>query len=119
MPTEADLIRMRRTVESKLPDTVEVLTPVTTAAPAGGRTESWDGATSVTIRGLVLPASAPGEKSEGGKQVTEARWIVRLPHGTAITSRNRLRANGVTYQVLSFTGTETFATSVDCVCRTL
>lgn len=119
MPTEADLARMRRTVAAKLPDTVEILTAVRTSQPAGGWKDDWDAATVETVAGLVLSGTEPGERTEGGKQVSEVRWIVRLPHGTVVTAKQRLRVNGTTYQILTFSAGQSFGVAVECLCRTL
>jgi hypothetical protein len=118
-PSSTFMARVQSLVAAALPDTVEILTPATSPQPAGGRREDWDTATVSTVAGLVLPDTRPGERAEGGRQVSELRWIVRLPYGTVVTPKQRLRVNGTTYQVLSVTAGQSFAAAVDCQCRTL
>jgi hypothetical protein len=119
MLTACEIASMRECVESALPETVEILTAARSAQPAGGWKDDWDNATSSTVFGLVLPDTEPGDHTEGGKQVSELRWIVRLPSGTTVTTQQRLRVNGVTYQILAVPPPRAWSVGVDCRCRTL
>jgi len=109
---------MRATIERTLPETVEILANTTADDGQGGRTVgTW--AASSTVAGLVLPVTSPGDSAEGGRQVDAEKRIIRLPHGTTVTSANRLRIGSLTYEVTSPLADQSNALFVDCQCKRL
>jgi len=114
------LASMRACVEEAMPDTAVILTAPRVTGQAGGWKDDWDhAAESEPLACFLMDAAAPGERIEGGKAVSELRYIVRLPYGTPVTSRQRLRVNGTTFQVLTVPPAKAWDTSLDCTCRTL
>jgi head-tail adaptor len=72
-----------------------------------------------TVAGLVLPVSSPGDGSEGARQVDAEQRIIRLPHGTTVTSANRLRIGSHSYEVTALLADQSNALFVDCQCKRL
>lgn len=96
---DADLTWMREEVENTLPDTCNILSVTKTSNGQGGFTQSWGTAVaSVACRvDAMKQADAVTVVGEAGRVYN--RFVVTMPHDTAITAANRIEANGYTLAV--------------------
>lgn len=97
--------------------TASIRSKSTTDDGQGGQVETW--AEASTSLCCVLPKASYGDKLEGERKASDARWIIRLPYGTAITARQRITVGSVTYEVLSVDDGKSNPLNTDCECKSL
>lgn len=113
-----ELRSMRQAVASTFDTTATIQRNDEAGDGQGGEGEpDWVDVT--TVAAAVLPATSPGDRSEGGKQVGDERRLIRLPYGTEITTANRLQVGARYYEVLAVLDDQSFPVSVDCQCKRL
>lgn len=101
--TAAELVCLREGITASWPDTVHITRATRTSDNAGGFTTSW--ATVATVAGKVQPdLTQPAEPVAGDRQSSVQRWWVRLPHGTDVTTRDRLVVGTRTFEVVGVIG---------------
>jgi head-tail adaptor len=109
---------MRGTVADTTFDLTASIQSRTGAADGqGGEADTW--AEAVSVACCVLPKASYGDKLEGGRQASDARWIVRVPYGTAVTARQRIVVGSVTYEVLAVDAGKSNPLNTDCECKTI
>lgn len=94
-----EITGMRATVNSALPDAIEVQRATRSADGAGGQTEVW--ATIATVAGRISP-SPPAVSSEptvGARPGAIVRWLITLPAGTDVDFDDRLLNGSRTFEV--------------------
>lgn len=99
MLTTGELTAMRATVDTALPDTIEVQRATRTADGAGGLTEVW--ATIATVAGRISPALTPvhAELMIGERPAAIVRWLITVPAGTDVDTDDRLAAGARVFEV--------------------
>lgn len=95
----AGLSWMRDEVEKTLPDTCNILSVTRASNGQGGFTESWGTAVAnVSCRvDHIKQNDAVTVVGEAGRVYN--RFVVTIPHDTAITTANRIEANGYTLAI--------------------
>lgn len=114
---ECELAGMREAVASTFTGTAEILTNTPVSNGLGGRTDSW--ATSATVACAVLPAISPGDTVDGARKADDERRVIQLPVSAAVTTKNRLRTGGRTYEILSVPDDLTYLITLDLQCKRL
>ena len=109
-----DLAWMRATQERALPGTVVIERRSLAADGMGGFTETW--AAAGTVAGRVYPQNerSMSEGVGGEQQISITRWFATLPHGTVVDARDRLLADGRTWEIMKVNNDEDWQTAVRC-----
>ena len=100
MLTAAELADMR-TVQAQAMAGTAVISRKTLASDGmGGFTETWAASGTVTCR--VWPATESGAESLIADRITESdAWVITVPYATDITAKDRVVADGRTFEVVS------------------
>jgi len=110
-----DLAWMRSLQERAMPNTIVIESRTLAADGAGGYTETW--AASGTVSGRMAPRVLnAGEPVVGGQPASQSYWFATLPHGTTVTERDRLVADGRSFEVVRVNTSEDYQTAVRCEC---
>lgn len=109
-------VNIGRQIEAGLrPETVEVLAPVAVGDGMGGTTETWTAI--VTLEGrLQVSGREPQSVNIGGGLQVRQLWEWVFAVGTNISSTARLRANGITYAVISDDQPQSYSTAAVVLC---
>lgn len=113
-----EITAMQATLTDSLPDTVQVQRVTLASNNAGGRTDSW--AVLATVAARVSPVLRPGgEVQAAGRVEAQKRWIVTLPSGTDVTTRDRIVWGSRTFEVSGVQAARSWELSrrVECVER--
>lgn len=94
-----ELSWMRDSLEELMPDVCNILTLTRTSDSQGGWSESWGTATAnVKCR---LDQRYGREQTAGGEIQPFSYWQLTLPHGTTITTEQRVEISSNTFNVQS------------------
>lgn len=113
MLSASDLAYMRGLQNQAMPGTVVIERYTLTSDGAGGYTETWTAAGTVT--GRIYPRRMQGEERiTGGQVVSETDWFATLPVGTVIDARDRLLYDNRTWEVVRVNNSEMYITAIRC-----
>lgn len=101
MLTSAELASMRDTLDQSLPGSAVISRYTTVPDGQGGATQTWAPVGTAIARISPQTRSGAVEPVDGGRQTAEADWVITFPDGTSVTEKDRVAANGVTYEVNS------------------
>lgn len=100
MLSVAELAEMRTVQGLAQAGTAVISRKTLTADGMGGFTETWAAAGTVSCR--VWPATESGAESLLADRITESdAWVITLPYATDITAKDRIVADGRTFEVVS------------------
>jgi hypothetical protein len=100
----ADVSYMQAVIAEMMPDTCSILSEALASDGQGGQTSTWG-----TVATNV-PCRFDEQSARGINQITEVsglglreahRYILSLPHDTAIGAHDRVEMSGSTYSVIS------------------
>ncbi len=118
MPDAAELARMRADMQAAtLPDTCNILSLTRTPDGEGGWTDTW-GTASASISCRLDLVITRGVGFIGSEQIQSASlkpyssWVLSVPHGTAITSANRVEVGSDTFNVVECDASRSWAGNV-------
>lgn len=100
----AEVACMRSAVAASLPDTVTILTRSDVSDGMGSVVRSW--VEQANVAGRIGPAgggSVGGEVERAGTYLAVQSWTLTLPHGTTITTADRVLVNGFLHEVVEVT----------------
>lgn len=85
---------------------------------SGGFTNSWD--TLATVNGRIYPAMQTVQEIVAEGRIGEVvRWMIALPPGQDVTEKDRIAANGVTYEVIAVLAPRTYEIERTCQCEVI
>jgi SPP1 family predicted phage head-tail adaptor len=100
MLSAAELADMRTVQAQAMTGTCVISRKTLIADGMGGYTETW--AAAGTVSGRVWPASESGAESLIADRITESdAWVITVPYATDITAKDRVVADGRTFEVVS------------------
>jgi hypothetical protein len=106
MPSSAELARIRADMEdATLPDVCNILSLSQTSDGQGGLTDTWTAAyTNIPCRLDLFTSRGVGligaEIVVGAALKAYTTWILSVPHGTVLTSGDRVSVSGNTYNII-------------------
>lgn len=113
MLTAAELVDLRSTQNSILPDTAIIQRYTLTSDGMGGYDQNWSNVGTVRCRLYPQTLRSMNENPNGGMQmISETRWFVTMPVGTSITAKDRVLIDGRTFEVYQVNNNESFQTAV-------
>ena len=115
--TSAELAQMRDDIELLLPDTCAILSVTRASDGQGGWTDTWGTATaSVKCRlDAINPKGRNQELVIGGAVKPFHTYVLSLPHGTSITTANRVEVSGQTFSVTGVDLGKSWSAVVRCI----
>jgi hypothetical protein len=91
MLTSAELARIRTDIERLMPDTCTILSLTAVSDAQGGFTETWGTATANVKCRLDAAQQGRGQEAlEAGAITPFTYWMLTLPHGTSISTEQRV-----------------------------
>lgn len=114
-----DLARMRRDLESLLPDTCTIQTATTATSDYGAPTRTWaDTYTAVECRAARIGAQVRAQMRAYGEQPTAvADWVVTLHHDQVIAMGNRIVLASLTLEIVDISDDESWKAGQRVLCR--
>lgn len=117
MLTDDELNWIRADIEALLPDKCNILSSSGTADGYGGMTDSWGTAASnVPCR---LDPIRGDLQNAGEAPQAFYRYILTLPHGTAITTQNRVDIGSTRFNVINVDLDKSWEASCRCMVERL
>jgi len=102
MLTSSELVKIRTDIEQLMPDTCTILSLTAVSDAQGGFTETWGTATANVKCRLDAAQQGRGqERLEAGAISPFTYWMLTLPHGTSISTEQRVVVGGGTFDVQS------------------
>lgn len=118
MLTEAELARMRTTLNDSLPGTCVIWRATAGTADGAGGYSGGSVTASGTVICRVQPITPhPAQTMEAGQLIVTNAWVVTVPALSDVTSRDRIASGGQTFEVLGVLGTRTYELSRRAICR--
>lgn len=109
MLTTADILGMRETLDTSLPDTCTVVRSVLTSDSAGGQTVASTVETEYACR--ISPRLATGtgqlkdaEIEQGGRIVSQAPWLITLPANAIVGETDHIVSGDRRFEVFAVLG---------------
>lgn len=100
MLTAAELAEMRSVQDEAMAASCVISRKTLVSDGMGGFTETW--AASGTVSCRVWPATESGAESLIADRITESdAWVITVPYNTDITAKDRVVADGRTFEVIS------------------
>lgn len=115
--TACELAEMAADATAGLPDTATLYRPEKVDDGQGGRTVTWNSVAGYAC--AVLPNPQRREREEANRVASDQDWLIRLPLGTDVRTKDRLVVSGFTYDVQGRDTGRSFAVAVDTFCRRL
>lgn len=115
LPTDGEIAAMRAVVETVQTHTATIQRNTPTNDGQLGRKQSW--ASVGTCACEVIPKRRRGEAEEAGRTQAVGDWLVRVPVGTSVTTKDRLVIDGLTYEILGLNPGRSVALSLELDCR--
>lgn len=88
-----------------------------TSAPDGfgGQADTWADLPGPPMCRIYPAVQAVAERDGEGRLESAVRWMIALPPGTDVTARDRIVANGVTYEVTAVLAPRTY--EIERICQ--
>jgi hypothetical protein len=115
--SDAELAQIRADVSLLLPDICDILSPAGTADGCGGNTDAW-GTASAGVACRLDPIRG-NEQVAGAAPQAFYQYMLTLPHGTAITTENKVVISTVEYKVVNADAGKSWDASRRCVVERL
>ena len=104
--TAADLAWMQSSVTGLRPTPCTISRYTSVADGWGGTTETWANLATTTCR-VMASTQTVVEQVEEARPVNNVRWTIAFAAGTDVTKRDRIIAQGITYEVTAVMGPKT------------
>lgn len=116
----AELEWMRELQSRAMPGSAVIERRTLAADGMGGQTETWAAAGTVAARLYSQNSRAMAESAANGAQViATTRWYVTMPVGTLVTAADRLKIDGLRYEITEVNNGEHWQTAVRCTVQKL
>lgn len=112
---DSDLAWIREYIAKTLPDEAVITAKGSAVSDgAGGWRQDYAPRPGGTVACRLDPATGIGENTEivEGEEITLYTHLISLPHDTTLNPDDRIRVNGVTYEVVAITSDHSWRGSV-------
>ena len=115
--TAAELAELRPALVETFPQTCTVVVRTATDDGQGGERETWAERRRPVYPCELVQARESRELPEGGRVLVLGGWILRLPYGTPLDPRNRVRVAGQDYELTGSNVGDPQALCLECQVR--
>lgn len=118
MLTSGQLAKMRTVANKLLPDTAVIYTRALADDGRGGKLASWTEGESVACRLSAASVRGRAKDATHGDRIEPAEgWIVSLPVDAVVGEADRLKINGIFYEVISSNTRRSFDVNLRLICK--
>jgi hypothetical protein len=112
----------RQAIERDLSETAEVIRNQPVSDGKSGKSDNWVASGEFYHCKLQQSGDVDAEEktNQGGRNVAETRYVIVLPWDAPVTSRDRLRVNGIVYSITGTNGNVSgrYSLAAKCVIQT-